>query len=74
MEIKVGIQRINREVVVESGEKSETVEKALAKALADGGLFVLTDERGRKVMIPAASIGYVEFGEENARRVGFGAV
>ncbi len=34
----------------------------------------MTDERGRKVLIPAAKIAYVDLGEENARHVGFGSV
>lgn len=72
MEIKVGIQHINREVVVETAESAADIEQALAKALADNALFTVSDERGRKVIIPAASIGYVDIGEENARRVGFG--
>jgi hypothetical protein len=37
-------------------------------------VFTLTDEHGRKVLIPAERIAYVDIGEENARRVGFGAV
>ena len=36
-------------------------------------MLVLTDTHGRKVLVPAASIGYVDIGEESARRVGFGS-
>ncbi|MFW6598421.1 DUF3107 domain-containing protein [Propionibacteriaceae bacterium Y2011] len=74
MEIKVGVQHINREVVIEATESPDQVTKALTEALSNDGLLELTGERGRKVLIPAKSIGYVEFGEENARRVGFGTV
>ena len=74
MEIKVGIQHVNREIVVESSDSAADVEKALAEALTSNGLLTLNDERGRKVMFPAASIGYLDIGEENARRVGFGSV
>ena len=35
---------------------------------------VSTDEKGRKVIIPAAQIAYVELGSEHTRAVGFGAV
>ncbi|MGO1971510.1 MAG: DUF3107 domain-containing protein [Propionibacteriaceae bacterium] len=72
MEIKVGIQHINREIVFESTESAKAVEDSLMKALKDGSLFSVTDERGRKLFIPAASIGYVDLGEETTRRVGFG--
>lgn len=73
MEIKVGIQHVNREVVVESSESASAVEKGLAEAMKNDSFFTVTDDRGRKVLIPAANIAYVDLGEENARRVGFGA-
>ena len=73
MEIKVGIQHVNREVVVESSESASAVEKGLAEAMKNDTFFTVTDDRGRKVLIPAAKIAYVDLGEENARRVGFGA-
>ncbi len=74
MEIKIGIQHVNREVVIDSDATSEDVQKAVSAALTDGTVLSLTDERGRKILIPATSIGYVDIGEESARRVGFGAV
>ncbi len=74
MEIKVGIQHVNREIVVESTESAADIEKALEKALGGDGFFSVTDEHGRKVLIPAAKIAYVDLGQENARRVGFGSV
>ena len=74
MEIKIGIQHVNREVVIDSDATSDAVEKAVTAALTDGTVLTLTDERGRKVLVPSSSIGYVDIGEESARRVGFGAV
>jgi hypothetical protein len=74
VEIKVGIQYVNREVVVESDESSAEVEQAFATAVADSSVLTLTDNRGRKVMIPGDRIAYVELGEENARKVGFGSL
>ncbi|QDP96425.1 DUF3107 domain-containing protein [Microlunatus elymi] len=78
MEIKVGIQHVNREVVLEVNESSADIEKAVSKALeaTDPKLAVLslTDEHGRKVLIPSDKIAYIDIGEENGRRVGFGAV
>ena len=75
MEVKVGIQHVNREIVVESAESASDVEQELLSSIAVGGdgVFTLTDERGRKVLIPASKIAYVDLGEENARHVGFGA-
>ena len=74
MEIKVGIQHVNREIVLESNESAAEVEKAFAKAIGGDGLLTLVDERGRKVLIPAASIAYLDLGQENARHVGFGSL
>ena len=72
MEIKVGIRQVAREVIVESTQTAEAINTALAEALQNKGLLTLSDAQGRTVMIPAESIGYVELGQENARRVGFG--
>ncbi|MBK8445944.1 MAG: DUF3107 domain-containing protein [Micropruina sp.] len=74
MEIKVGIVHGAREIVLESEETAAAIETAFAKAVADEGLLSLVDERGRKVLIPASRIAYLEIGQEHARRVGFGAV
>jgi hypothetical protein len=76
VEIKVGIQHVNREIVVETNQSASDIQRAFQNAI-DGngsGVFTLTDERGRKVLIPADRIGYVDIGEENARHVGFGSV
>lgn len=74
MEIKIGVQHTPREIVLESGQSAEEVESAVSEALAESGrLLTLVDERGRKVLIPADRVAYVEIGEQAARRVGFGA-
>ncbi|WP_031083210.1 DUF3107 domain-containing protein [Streptomyces sp. NRRL WC-3549] len=75
MEVKIGVQHTPREIVLESGLSAEEVESAVGEAL-DGTarLLSLTDEKGRKVLVPADRIAYVEIGEPTARRVGFGAL
>jgi hypothetical protein len=74
VEVKIGIQSIPRELVVETNASAEEVERSLAKALSDGGLFVLADDKDGKVMVPADKIGYVEFSGVEERRVGFGSL
>ncbi|HXZ78256.1 MAG TPA: DUF3107 domain-containing protein [Streptosporangiaceae bacterium] len=74
MEVKIGIQSIPRELVVETNASAEEIERSLAKALADGGLFVLADDKDGKVVVPADKIGYVEFSGVEQRRVGFGSL
>ncbi|MFF4171396.1 DUF3107 domain-containing protein [Streptomyces sp. NPDC001744] len=75
MEVKIGVQHAPREIVLESGQSAEEVERAVADALAGKAqLLSLADEKGRKVLIPADRIAYVELGEPTVRRVGFGAL
>jgi len=75
VEIKIGVQHAARELSLESGLSAEEVEKAVSAALTGkSGLLVLDDEKGRKVMIPADRLAYVEIGEPSSRRVGFGAL
>lgn len=74
MEIKVGIRHMNREVVVDSDQSADEVTTALKDALSGASVLELLDKQGRRVVIPADAIGYVEIGQENARPVGFGAL
>lgn len=74
MEVKVGIRNVAREVSVETNSSAAELEGALAEALGNNGVFALTDDKGRKVLIPAAQVAYVDLGTENARPVGFGAL
>lgn len=75
MEVKVGVQHANRELVLESEQSPEEVQQLVADALAGKtGLLQLTDEKGRRVLIPADRLAYVEIGEVSTRKVGFGAI
>jgi hypothetical protein len=71
MEIKIGVQHSPRELVVESAESPEEIEKQVADALAGDGLLVLTDSRGRRVLVPVARLTYVEIGGGVSGQVGF---
>jgi DNA-binding transcriptional regulator/RsmH inhibitor MraZ len=71
VEIRIGIQNVSREIVMETDLTADAAAKAVEKALA-GSVLDLTDDKGRRVVVPAAAIGYVELGEESKRRVGFG--
>jgi hypothetical protein len=50
---------------------AEDIESSLAAAVTDGGMFILPDDKGGKVMVPADKIGYVEFTGSEQRRIGF---
>lgn len=74
MEVKIGVLHAPREIVLESNADPEDIEKAVDEALntADrAGVLALSDERGRRTLVPAAKIAYVEIGARAERRVGF---
>ena len=75
MEIKIGVQHASRELTVESALTPDEVESAVAAAFTgESGVLVLEDEKGRKIIVPADRLAYIEIGEQSVRRVGFGAL
>ena len=72
MEVKIGIQNTPRELVVDTDATAGDIERSLATALADGGVFTVLDEKGGRMLIPADKIAYIELGSSEPRRVGFG--
>ncbi|HYQ75437.1 MULTISPECIES: DUF3107 domain-containing protein [unclassified Cellulomonas] len=74
MDITIGVQNLPRELVIESDQTADEVTAAVTEALNGKPVLELTDNRGRRVIVPSASIGYVEIGTESKGRVGFGAI
>lgn len=74
MEIKIGVQNVNREIVLESNQTADEVADVVAKAMNGGAELRLSDTKGRQVIVPSAVLGYVEIGEPESRRIGFGAL
>jgi hypothetical protein len=76
VEVKIGIQSVPRELVVETETPADEIEHQLASALAAGehSVFSLPMSKGGKILVPADKIAYVEFGGQEARRVGFGNI
>ena len=72
MEIKIGVQNIGREIVLESNQDADAVAKIVEAAITKGSELRLTDDKGRVIIVPGNALGYVEIGPEQARRVGFG--
>ena len=72
MEVKIGVLHTPREIVLESSQSQDEVEQAVATALKSvDGQLTLTDDKGRRVIIPANLIAYVEIAQADMRRVGF---
>ncbi|RJQ72819.1 DUF3107 domain-containing protein [Pseudonocardiaceae bacterium YIM PH 21723] len=72
MEVKIGVADSPRELTVSSPLTPDEVEKLVSDALRGGdGVLSLTDEKGRRFVIPSARIAYIEIGAADTRRVGF---
>ena len=76
MEVKIGVQHAAREIVLESAQSAEEVAQVVSAALASSSPapLTLTDEKGRQVIVPVDKLAYVEIGEPEVRRVGFGVL
>ena len=70
MEVKIGVQNASRELVIDTDMSGDDVEKAVASA-TESGLFTLTDAKGRRVIVPADKLAYVEIGSPTVGQVGF---
>ncbi len=71
MEVKIGVQHAPRELIVETDESAESVEKLLADAVASDGVLALSDTKGRRVVVPASKVAYLEIGTSAVGTVGF---
>lgn len=72
MEVKIGVQHANRELSLETNDEGDQIEAAVSKALNDGdAVFTLTDNKGRRIIVPTASLAYVEIGSPTSGQVGF---
>jgi Protein of unknown function (DUF3107) len=76
VEVKIGVQSVPRELVVETDTPADEIERSLSAALEQGdhAVFALSVAKGGRILVPADKIAYVEFGPGEARRVGFGNI
>ncbi|MGL4173773.1 MAG: DUF3107 domain-containing protein [Actinomycetota bacterium] len=72
MEIRIGVQNIAREIVLESNTSADDIIATVRTTLTDGTPLELTDDKGRTLIVPGDKLGYVEVGADRERRVGFG--
>ncbi len=71
MEVRIGVLHAPRELVVDTDETADAVEKRLNEAVSGGTSLSLVDAKGRRVVIPAGHIAYVEMGGGVSGTVGF---
>ena len=72
MEVRIGVQHVAREITFETTQSSEEIFAAV-KASLGSEVLELTDDKGGRIIVPSASIGYVTTGAERKAGVGFGA-
>jgi hypothetical protein len=71
-EVRIAISNVASELAFDCPLTSEEIRSAVTVALVSGSPLVLSDVRGREIIVPSDKIGYVEIGEQTERRVGFG--
>ena len=75
MEVRIGVKGAPRELVLDSNQSVEDIQKAIDAALKDGSPTVtLTDEKGRRIIVASDKLAYIEVAESEGRRVGFGSI
>ena len=71
VEVKIGVENVQRELVVETDLTPDDVQGQLTEALGGSGVFTLVDTKGRSVVVPAAKVAYLEIGSGSRGGVGF---
>lgn len=71
MEVKIGVQHAQRELVLDSDSTPEDIEAQVVEAVSGGGVLRLSDVKGRTVVVPADKIAYLELGSPTSSTVGF---
>ncbi len=73
MEVKIGVQNTNRELVLDSSESTDDGREGRRRGArpVTRSVLVLTDSKGRKVLVPADKLAYVEIGTPSSGQVGF---
>ncbi len=74
MEVRIGISDVSREVTLRTKTTADEIVEHLHKAVTEKSLFEVVDEQGRRVVVPASKVAYLDLGSSDIRAVGFGAV
>ena len=73
MEVKIGVVYTSKELLVELAGDAEEIAATFDAAIKAGDPVVwLTDNKGRKVGVPADKVAYVDISrDDETKRVGF---
>lgn len=77
MELKIGIARGGQVLDVELAEDvdRDALRTKIEEALSgnEGGVFWVTDKKGKELAVAAASIAFIQLGNADSTSIGFGA-
>ncbi|CAA9320763.1 MAG: hypothetical protein AVDCRST_MAG36-505 [uncultured Nocardioidaceae bacterium] len=71
VEVKIGVENVQRELVLETETSPEDVQAKLSEALSASSVLTLVDVKGRSIVVPAAKVAYLEIGSGSRGGVGF---
>jgi hypothetical protein len=72
VEVKIGVADSPRELTVSTADSPEKIQAMVTDALRNtAGLLTLVDDKGRRYLVPASRVAYIEIGPADSRRVGF---
>jgi hypothetical protein len=71
MEVKIGVVNASRELTIDTSLEAADVEEQVRAALDGGGVLTLSDAKGRRVVVPAEKLAYVEITTSTVGQVGF---
>lgn len=72
MEVRIGVQNVAREIVLESSQPGREIRHLVEQAISNNTPLSLQDERGETVIVPITTLAYVDIAAEQKGRVGFG--
>lgn len=72
MEVRIGVQNVTREITFETTLSADEIVEAV-KASRSSDVLELIDDKGGRIVVPSAAVGYVTTGAERKTGVGFGA-
>ena len=75
MEVRIGVKGAPRELVLDSAQSGDDIQKAVDAALKNESPTVtLTDDKGRRIIVATDKLAYIEIAESEGRKVGFGSI
>jgi hypothetical protein len=74
VEVKIGVQYAARELEIDTNSTADEIEATVAKAVSEGGVLALVDDKGKRLIVPIDKLAYVEIAEVETRPLGFGRI